>query len=103
MPRSRRRGRGSPRPPSPTAQAVLPGGPTLAGRRIAPAREWRWRTFPVYFTFSATLFVATFLAQLSVTLTNLLWIVGALLFAGALSHLVTVLIIAPRMRRPRDR
>jgi len=94
MPRNRRRPRGP-------ASYHPPQGPTLAGRRIAPSRDWRWRTFPVYFTFGATLFLTAFLSALSTPLASWLWIIGAVVFASALSHLVSVYFVAPRLKPPR--
>ncbi len=75
-------------------------GPLLAGRRVAPAREWRWRTFPVFFTFGATLFGAAVLATLSL---SVLFLLGVLVLAAGLAHLVTVLVIAPRLKPPSGR
>jgi hypothetical protein len=94
MPRNRRRPRGP-------ASYHPPQGPTLAGHRIAPSRDWRWRTFPVYFTFGATLFLTAFLSALSTPLASWLWIIGAVVFASALSHLVSVYFVAPRLKPPR--
>ncbi len=76
-------------------------GPTLAGRRIASARDWRWRTFPVFFTFSTTLFVAV--ALQSIGLGFWLLLIGAVCFAAALSHLVSVRFIGPRLKPPVER
>lgn len=99
MARAKRRTRG----PAVARQPVpAPVGPTLAGRRVAPPREWRWRTFPVFLTFAATLFLTALIATISPGLGSLLWILGVVLFALALSHLVTVYLIAPRLR-PSDR
>src|SRR5690242_20106656 len=79
MPRSRRR---RDRPVRLQAPPSRPAGPTLAGRPIASAREWRWRTFPVFFTFAATLFLTVAAAAILPGL--LLLIAGGLLFALAL-------------------
>ena len=85
------------------APAPVSSGPTLMRRPITPVREWHWRTFPVFFTFAATLFCTALLAEVvsgsaSVTL---LVVPGALAFAAALSHLVSVRFLAPRAKPPR--
>src|SRR6185312_3095314 len=69
MPRDRRRrdrrDRREPTPPAPAPPvAAAARGPTLAGKPVARQREWRWRTFPVFCTFAATLFLSSLLTSL---------------------------------------
>jgi uncharacterized MAPEG superfamily protein len=99
MPRQRRR-RSQANAPRPE-----PSGPTLAGRRVARAPEWRWRTFPVFFTLALSVFVTAVLATLlsGSNSVRILVVLGAAMSAAALSHFITVRFIAPRMKpRPRD-
>lgn len=106
MPRDRRR-RDRRDHARPTAEPVQRAGaeiPHLAGKPVARQREWRWRTFPVFFTFAATLFVTSVLTAIVVRALglNLIEILGALLFAAALSHLVAVHFYERRFPDPRD-
>lgn len=94
MPRDRRRRERRERRPvvaAPPASVGAPG-PTLVGKPVARMREWRWRTFPVFFTFSVTLFVSSVLTALLLRQPglNLIEVIGALLTAWALAHLITV-------------
>ncbi len=99
MPRDRRRNRrrGS-SPAAPPAQTAAPSaGPS--GRRAAEVPAWRWRTFPVFFTFSLTLFVTATAVQIF-SGTGVGWLIvflGALFAAAALSHFVVRRFIAPRI------
>lgn len=102
MPRDRRRRNRNQRLPRESAPA--PAGHNLAGRRVASAREWRWRTFPVFCTFAFTLFVTALLVEVfsGTAVGALISLIGAVLASGALAHLVVVRLIAPRIR-PRER
>jgi hypothetical protein len=77
----------------------------IAGRRYANAYEWRWRTFPVFFTFAATLFATAGICTLLAThhlfaLIALLTILAAIPLALALAHLITVRYIALHAPHP---
>jgi hypothetical protein len=79
-------------------------GYNIAGRRVASATEWRWRTFPVFFTFALTLFLTATLMEIFAG-TGLGWLIafaGTLCTAAALANLVVVRFIAPRVG-PRQR
>lgn len=98
--RNRQRGSGSASPEEQPAAS----GYNLAGRRVATAPEWRWRTFPVFFTFSITLFLTAFLVEIFAG-TGLGWLIafaGVLCSSAALAHLVVARFIAPRVG-PRQR
>ena len=86
----------------PLVTGAPPPGPIRAGRPVAPARSWRWRTFPVFFAASLTGFLTALLAQVLERSGNLalLALVAALPLAAGLSHLVSVFFLAPRLRRP---
>lgn len=107
MPRDRRRRDRRERRPvviAPAAEAAA-RGPTLAGKRVARPREWRWRTFPVFCTFAVTVFVSSVLTALLLREPglNLIEIVGALLTAWALAHLISVRLFENRFpERPRE-
>jgi hypothetical protein len=75
----------------------------LGGRRVAAPRDWRWRTFPVFFTFSATLFLTALVVELgrNTAVGPLVLILGAIPLSAALAHLVVARFIAPRIR-PRN-
>src|SRR5579885_2543537 len=77
-------------------------GPTLVHRRVAPAREWRWKTFPVYFTFALTFFLTTIVAEAISGSGNLVLLLlpAALALAAGLAHLVVTLLIVPRIKPP---
>jgi len=94
----RRRQRQNVAPAMPAAVS----GFTLAGHRVAPATQWRWRTFPVYFTFASTLFITAFVAQLlaGTRLVNLLVLAGTIALSAGLAHLVSVRFIASRIETP---
>lgn len=105
MPRDRRR-RNRPRGSAPPAQSAQSAGAglNLAGRRVSTANEWRWRTFPVFFTFALTLFLTASLVEVfsGTGVGFLIVIAGCLFAAAALAHLVVARFIAPRVgpRRP---
>src|SRR5579883_503425 len=77
--------------------------PVLANRQVAPAHEWHWRTFPVFFTLGATLFLTALLCEAISHSADLVLVVipGALLLAGALAHLVSVYFVWPWLARSR--
>lgn len=80
----------------------------LNGRPVSRPEEWRWRTFPVFFAFSATFFLTAVLCALlggkvSLALLTLVAIVAAVPLAFALAHLVTVRFIAPHAPTPQRR
>ncbi|HLZ72942.1 MAG TPA: hypothetical protein VKV26_23810 [Dehalococcoidia bacterium] len=106
MPRDRRRrdrrDRRAELPAPPPATAAR--GPTLAGRTVARQREWRWRTFPVFFTFAVTLFVSSILSALLLRQPglNIIEIAGALALAIGLSHLISVRLFESRFPARRD-
>lgn len=106
MPRDRRRrsrDRGTRPPEGPAAN------PVASRMRVTPAREWRWRTFPVYFTFAATFFVTIVVTGLLAgkglltALFPLLLLPASLLLAIGLSHFVSVGFVAPRLKRRQSR
>jgi len=107
MPRERRRRDRRERRPvvnAPAAEAAA-RGPTLVGKPVARPREWRWRTFPVFCTFAVTLFVSSVLTALLLREPgfNLIEVVGALLTAWALAHLVSVRLFENRFpEQPRE-
>lgn len=77
----------------------------LAGHAAPPARAWRWRTFPVYFTFAATLFLTALLTSIvdGAHGVNIIEALGALAFSVALAHLVVSRLVEPRVARHLDR
>jgi len=108
-PRTRRR-----RTVRPSAAPITPSTSSngrrpivIAGRRYASAYEWRWRTFPVFFTFAATLFATAGLCTLLAAhhlfaLIALLTILAAIPLALALAHLITVRYVALHAPHPED-
>jgi hypothetical protein len=108
VPRTRRR-----RPRTASTAHDTPSPPpnpspslTLARRRVSPAREWRWRTFPVFFTFAATLFLTALVGQIVEATGRLsvgvLVLPGAIALAIALAHLVSVLFAGARVPPPEN-
>ena len=109
MARTRARKR---RPPQPRPAATTPAAPAapvqryiVAGSRVDGPRDWRWKTFPVYFIFAATLFctsaLCTFFASKGwYLMTALLTLLAAIAMAVALAHLVTLRYIAPHAPGP---
>ena len=75
-------------------------------RPSAPPRPpWRWRTFPVYCTFSATLFLTALVTSIvdGAHGVNIIEALGALAFSIALAHVVVSRLIEPRVSRRLDR
>jgi hypothetical protein len=95
MPRHRRRTQRPRRP------AIDIAADTPIGGRVTSVREWHWRTFPVYFAFSAAVFITAVLAGVLVSLGyfTVLLFIGAALFAGGLAHLLVVGLLGGRLRR----
>lgn len=88
----------------PTARPPIAQGPMVGGRRVAAPRQWRWRTFPVFCTFAATLFLTT-LANLALSPSRggaVLLILSCLPLAVVLAHLVAVALVGPRIRPQAD-
>ncbi len=75
-------------------------GPMLAGRRVSPARDWRWRTFPVFFTFAVTVFASAVLGTIGFA--TLLLLVGIVALAAGMAHLVSIVLVAPRLKPPTE-
>ncbi|GEM_PF-2218896 len=109
MPRDRRRRDRRERrpvvvPPTPPLDETVERGPTLAGRPVARQREWHWRTFPVFFSFAATLFVSSILSALLLRQPglNIIEIAGALALAMGLAHLISVRLFESRYPERQD-
>jgi hypothetical protein len=76
----------------------------VAGSRVDGPEDWRWKTFPVFFVFAATLFLASalctfFAVQRWYAMTALLTLLAAIPLALALAHLVTLRYVAPHAPR----
>lgn len=107
--RSHRRKSERTRPPTPaTAPASAPARRpvyVVGGSRVDGPRDWRWKTFPVFFVASLTLFLASvlgawFASEGWLRMSALLTIVAAIPLALALAHLVTLRYLAPHAPLP---
>ena len=77
----------------------------VAGSRVDGPADWRWKTFPVFFVFAVTLFLASALCTFFASrgwylMTALLTLLAAIPLAMALAHLVTLRYIAQRAPHP---
>lgn len=93
--------------PPPTQSSARPY--IVGGRRVDGPADWRWRTFPVFFVFSLTLFLGSALCTFFASrgwyaMTALLTLIAAVPVAFALAHLVTLRYIAPHApnQQPED-
>lgn len=76
----------------------------VAGSRVDGPADWRWKTFPVFFIFSVTLFLTSALCTFFASrgwylMTALLTVLAAIPLAVALAHLVTLRYVAPHAPR----
>jgi hypothetical protein len=80
----------------------------VGGSRVDGPRDWRWKTFPVFFVAAVTLFLSSvlsawFASEGWLRMTALFTVIAAVPVAIALAHLVTLRYFAPHAPQPGHR